>query len=64
MSNTNRVSGSKQAQALDWNGIAAEWVRAVRGKRSQAAFSRHLGYRSSVVHRWCPFAPQLTTHLR
>jgi DNA-binding transcriptional regulator YiaG/transcriptional regulator with XRE-family HTH domain len=52
MSNTQWVARSKQAQALDWNTIAAEWVRAVRGKRSQAAFSRHLGYRSSVVHRW------------
>lgn len=38
--------------ALDFDAIAAEWVRVLRGKRSQAAFSRRLGYQSSVVHRW------------
>lgn len=39
-------------QTLDFEAIAAEWVRAIRGKRSQAAFSKRLGYASSVVHRW------------
>lgn len=39
-------------ELLDWDAVAREWVRALRGKRSQAAFSRHLGYRSSAVHRW------------
>jgi len=43
---------TKKSEALDWEAIAAEWVRELRGKRSQTAFSRHLGYRSSVVHRW------------
>ena len=42
----------KPPETLDWDAIAGEWVRALRGKRSQAAFSRHLGYHSSVVHRW------------
>jgi transcriptional regulator with XRE-family HTH domain len=37
---------------LDFEAIASEWVRELRGKRSQAAFSRRLGYQSSVVHRW------------
>ena len=32
--------------------IAAEWLRALRGKRSQAAFSRRLGYRSNIAARW------------
>jgi transcriptional regulator with XRE-family HTH domain len=27
-------------------------IRALRGKRSQAAFSRKLGYRSNIVNRW------------
>jgi transcriptional regulator with XRE-family HTH domain/DNA-binding transcriptional regulator YiaG len=38
--------------ALDFEAISAEWIRALRGKRSQVAFSRRLGYASSVVHRW------------
>jgi transcriptional regulator with XRE-family HTH domain len=37
---------------IDPAAVAAEWVRAMRGKRSQAAFSRRLGYSDSVVHRW------------
>lgn len=47
-------SGSAGAvpEELDFDAISAEWVRALRGKRSQAAFSRRLGYQSSVVHRW------------
>src|SRR3954469_6484015 len=37
---------------LDYDRVAAEWVRVLRGKRSQASFSRRLGYSNSVVHRW------------
>jgi transcriptional regulator with XRE-family HTH domain len=33
-------------------GVAAELVRALRGRRSQVAFSKRLGYRSSIVQRW------------
>jgi len=32
--------------------IAAELLRALRGRRSQVAFSRRLGYRSNVCHTW------------
>ena len=32
--------------------VAAELVRALRGRRSQVAFSKRLGYRSSIVQRW------------
>lgn len=49
---TRRRVNPAEALDLDWDAVAAEWVRALRGKRSQAAFSRHLGYQSSVVHRW------------
>lgn len=40
------------SEAIDPATVAAEWVRALRGKRSQAAFSRRLGYSDAVVHRW------------
>lgn len=32
--------------------VAVELIRALRGRRSRPAFSRHLGYRSNVVQRW------------
>jgi transcriptional regulator with XRE-family HTH domain len=32
--------------------IAADLVRAVRGRRTQAALSRAMGYRSNIVRRW------------
>jgi uncharacterized protein DUF4423 len=32
--------------------IAAEWIRAVRGRRPQAIVSQRLGYKSNVVYRW------------
>jgi len=38
--------------SYDFEQVAAELVRALRGKRSQVAFSHRLGYASSVVHRW------------
>jgi transcriptional regulator with XRE-family HTH domain len=37
---------------LDFEAMASEWVRALRKKLSQSAFSRRLGYKSNVVHRW------------
>jgi transcriptional regulator with XRE-family HTH domain len=37
---------------MDHELLAAELLRAVRGKRSQAAFSRRLRYRSNVVRAW------------
>lgn len=32
--------------------VAADLVRALRGARSQSEFSRRLGYRSNIAHRW------------
>jgi DNA-binding phage protein len=37
----------KQAEIL-----AVEWLRALRGKRSQRGFSQRLGYRSNIAYRW------------
>lgn len=38
--------------ALDYAKIAREFLRALRGRRSQAAFSRRLGYRTNVAYVW------------
>jgi DNA-binding phage protein len=32
--------------------ISAEWLRSMRGKRSQRGFSRRLGYASNIAYRW------------
>lgn len=32
--------------------VAGDWLRVLRGRRSQVAFSRRLGYRSNVAYRW------------
>jgi DNA-binding phage protein len=32
--------------------LAADWLRFLRGKRSQRAFSKRLGYRSNIAYRW------------
>ncbi len=37
---------------MDFENLSSELVRAIRGRRSQAALSRHLGYRSNVVYAW------------
>jgi transcriptional regulator with XRE-family HTH domain len=37
---------------MSFETIAAELLRALRGRRSQTAFSRRLGYKSNVVYRW------------
>jgi transcriptional regulator with XRE-family HTH domain len=37
---------------VDYGAIAAEFLRALRGKRSQTAFSRRLGYKSNVAYLW------------
>jgi transcriptional regulator with XRE-family HTH domain len=37
---------------MDFDQLASDFLRALRGKRSQLAFSRRLGYRSNVVARW------------
>lgn len=38
--------------SYDYPKIASEFLRALRGKRSQPAFSRRLGYRSNVAYTW------------
>jgi uncharacterized protein DUF4423 len=37
---------------LDMRRLAADWLRALRGRRSQVAFSRRFGYRSNIAYRW------------
>jgi DNA-binding phage protein len=37
---------------MDIELLAAELIRALRGRRSQAAFSRRLGFQTNVVHTW------------
>ncbi len=36
----------------DYAKISSEFLRALRGRRSQAAFSRRLGYRTNVAYVW------------
>lgn len=40
------------AAAVDYETVSVELLRALRGRRSQSALSRRLGYRSNIVHRW------------
>ena len=37
---------------LDFEAIASELLRALRGERSQTAFARRLGYKSNIVYSW------------
>lgn len=37
---------------MDYGAVAAQFLRALRGKRSQPAFSRRLGYKSNVAYLW------------
>jgi transcriptional regulator with XRE-family HTH domain len=37
---------------MDFDRVAAEFLRALRGRRSQAAFCRRLGYKSNVSYTW------------
>ena len=37
---------------MNYETLASELIRELRGKRSQAAFSKRLGYRSNVVSAW------------
>ncbi len=37
---------------MDFARVASEWLRFIRGKRSQRGFSRRLGYRSNIAYRW------------
>jgi DNA-binding phage protein len=37
---------------MDTAQISADWLRLTRGKRSQRAFSKRLGYASNIAYRW------------
>ena len=37
---------------MDFEQLASELIRALRGRRSQLAFSRRLGFSTNVVHTW------------
>jgi DNA-binding phage protein len=37
---------------MDAARISAEWLRSLRGKRSQRSFSKRLGYASNIAYRW------------
>jgi transcriptional regulator with XRE-family HTH domain len=37
---------------MDYESLSSELLRALRGRRSQAAFSRRLGYKSNVAYAW------------
>ncbi|HKO49474.1 MAG TPA: DUF4423 domain-containing protein [Polyangiaceae bacterium] len=37
---------------MDYESLSSELLRALRGKRSQTAFSKRLGYRSNVAYAW------------
>jgi hypothetical protein len=38
--------------AMDYEALARDFVRALRGRRSQAGLSKRLGYRTNVVYAW------------
>lgn len=38
--------------ALDYEALASDFLRALRGKRSQRAFARRLGYRTNIAYTW------------
>ncbi|MEO7037806.1 MAG: DUF4423 domain-containing protein, partial [Polyangiaceae bacterium] len=37
---------------MNFGQLAADWLRFLRGKRSQRGFSKRLGYRSNIAYRW------------
>jgi len=43
---------NRNSDDTDYERLAAELLRALRGKRSRPGFSRYLGFRSNVVQRW------------
>jgi transcriptional regulator with XRE-family HTH domain len=54
---------------MSWELTASQFLRAIRAKRSQAAFSRRLGYSSNVACDWeagrrAPTAAQTLAHCR
>jgi ribosome-binding protein aMBF1 (putative translation factor) len=49
---TTKIKGPGLSGGRDYEAIAVELVRALRGSRSRARLSQRLGYRSNVVQRW------------
>jgi transcriptional regulator with XRE-family HTH domain len=43
---------SWRVSSIDYEALACEVMRALRGRRSQVAFSRRLGYRTNVAYPW------------
>ncbi len=37
---------------MNFERVSSDWLRLLRGKRSQRAFSGRLGYRSNIAYRW------------
>jgi DNA-binding phage protein len=37
---------------MNFEQVSADWLRFMRGKRSQRSFSKRLGYRSNIAYRW------------
>ena len=37
---------------MNFERISADWLRFMRGQRSQRSFSKRLGYRSNIAYRW------------
>lgn len=37
---------------MDFAQVSADWLRLLRGKRSQRGFSKRLGYASNIAYRW------------
>lgn len=37
---------------MNFEQVASDWVRALRGKRSQLSLSQRLGYQSNILYRW------------
>jgi len=52
MPRTQRLQPTPGQPTTDYERIASELIRALRGKRSCAELSRRAGYRSNIVHRW------------
>ena len=49
-SNTARMCANHVYMNFDL--LAADWLRFIRGRRSQRGFSKRLGYRSNIAYRW------------
>src|SRR5262245_48643937 len=53
-SRTKMCDNPIMTEPTPWNyaELASQFIRALRGKRSQLAFSRRLGYRTNILYVW------------